>query len=87
MINNDNRQDFDSEKTTHIPPTSCAHGACPCSLSGRCDIWMEYQIACDALCDAEDLSHGNMIEIDRLQKRIDFLEQFIDSLVPGCRPV
>jgi len=50
---------------------------CPFKNNGNCDGWMDYQIALWSLEDAEELSHGNCIEIQHLRDRIDLLEDIL----------
>ena len=46
---------------------------CPFSESGKCEIWIEYQILQCALEEAEELAGTNWTEIKRLSARIDQL--------------
>ena len=46
---------------------------CPFSESGKCEIWIYYQILQYALEEAEELADANWTEIKRLYARIDQL--------------
>lgn len=46
---------------------------CPFSESGKCKIWIDYQILQYALEEAEELADANWTEIKRLYARIDQL--------------
>lgn len=46
---------------------------CPFSESGKCEIWIDYQILQYALEEAEELADANWTEIKRLYARIDQL--------------
>jgi len=50
-----------------------------CMLKDRykCPIWQDYKICQYELEDAAELSHGNWIEIQYLQDRVNLLEQLI----------
>ena len=47
-----------------------------CSFSSRskCDIWGDYQVACAALQEAEELCSSNWKEISYLLERVEILE-------------
>jgi hypothetical protein len=44
-----------------------------------CDIWLDYQVSKVALSEAEELTHANWAEIQRLQDRIIQLETTLRS--------
>lgn len=46
---------------------------CPFSKSGKCEIWIDYQILQYALKEAEELADANWTEIKHLYARIDQL--------------
>jgi len=52
---------------------------CPFKNNGNCDVWLDYQIALWSLEEAEELSHGNWIEIQHLRNRIDLLEEILKN--------
>ena len=47
---------------------------CPFNLCNKCDIWVDYQVACAALQDAEELCSSNWKEITYLLQRVEMLE-------------
>ena len=47
---------------------------CPCNSRGKCDIWVDYQVACVALQEAEELCSSNWKEISYLLDRVELLE-------------
>ena len=56
---------------------------CPYSLRHHCDIWIDYQVACESLKEAEELcssnwkeiSYSNWKEISYLLDRVALLEK------------
>lgn len=52
---------------------------CPFENNSNCNVWLEYQIALWSLEEAEELSHGNWIEIQHLRSRIDLLEEILKN--------
>lgn len=52
---------------------------CSFKNNGNCDIWLDYQIALLSLKEAEELSHGNWVEIQHLRNRIDLLENLLEN--------
>jgi len=51
----------------------------PFKNNSNCDVWLDYQIALWSLEEAEELSHGNWIEIQHLRNRIDLLEELLKN--------
>ena len=47
---------------------------CPFNSRRKCDIWVDYQVACAALQEAEELCSTNWKEISYLLKRVEILE-------------
>lgn len=47
---------------------------CPFSSRSKCDIWGDYQVACAALQEAEELYSSNWKEISYLLERVEILE-------------
>ena len=47
---------------------------CPFSLRSKCDIWVDYLVACAALQEAEELCSSNWKEISYLIERVKILE-------------
>ena len=47
---------------------------CPFNSRGKCDIWVDYQVACVALQEAEELCSSNWKEISYLIERVKILE-------------
>lgn len=47
---------------------------CPFSSRSKCDIWGDYQVACAALQEAEELCSSNWKEISYLLERVEILE-------------
>ena len=50
---------------------------CPFNLRSKCDIWVDYQVACVALQEAEELSSSNWKEITYLLERVELLEDLL----------
>lgn len=50
---------------------------CAFSRNHRCIKWMEYELLRTELEEADELCHGNWIEIQRLQDYIDRLEAIL----------
>ena len=48
---------------------------CPYSLRHHCDIWIDYQVACESLKEAEELCSSNWKEISYLLDRVALLEK------------
>ena len=48
---------------------------CPYSLRHHCDIWIDYQVACESLREAEELCSSNWKEISYLLDRVALLEK------------
>lgn len=46
---------------------------CPFNSRNRCEIWTDYQVACVALQEAEELCSSNWEEISYLLDRIESL--------------
>ena len=53
---------------------------CPYNDRSRCNIWLDYQVCCLALEDAEELADENWKEIDYLLNRVDRVE-FLEKLL------
>lgn len=47
---------------------------CPFNSRSKCDIWGDYQVACVALQEAEELCSSNWKEISYLLDRVKLLE-------------
>lgn len=47
---------------------------CPFNSRGKCAIWVDYQVACVALQEAEELCSSNWKEISYLLDRVELLE-------------
>lgn len=47
---------------------------CPFHSRSKCDIWVDYQVACVALQEAEELCSSNWKEISYLLDRVKLLE-------------
>lgn len=50
---------------------------CAFSKDKKCLKWIDYEITRLELEEADELCHGNWIEIQYLQDRIDFLEKLL----------
>ena len=50
---------------------------CAFSKDHRCIKWLDYQLARYELEEADELCHGNWIEIERQYKRIKQLEEIL----------
>ena len=50
---------------------------CPFNLRNKCYIWDDYQIACAALQEAEELCSSNWKEISYLLDRVKLLEALL----------
>ncbi len=48
---------------------------CPYSLRHHCDIWIDYQVACESLKETEELCSSNWKEISYLLDRVALLEK------------
>jgi hypothetical protein len=56
---------------------------CPFNSRKRCEIWTDYQVACVALQEAEELCSSNWKEISYLLDRIEILEaRLIEAGIP-----
>ena len=47
---------------------------CPFNSRNKCYIWVDYQVACVALQEAEELCSSNWKEISYLLDRVELLE-------------
>ena len=47
---------------------------CPFNSCNRCYIWVDYQVVCAALQEAEELCSSNWKEITYLLERVEILE-------------
>lgn len=52
---------------------------CAFSKDHQCLKWTDYEITRYQLEEADELCHGNWIEIESLQKRVDFLESLLEK--------
>lgn len=52
---------------------------CAFSKDHQCLKWTDYEITRYQLEEADELCHGNWIEIESLQKRVDFLEALLEK--------
>lgn len=52
---------------------------CPFKSRGKCDIWIDYQVTCAALQEAEELCSSNWNEIQYLLNRVKLLESLLIS--------
>lgn len=50
---------------------------CPFNSRSKCDIWGDYQVACVALQEAEELCCSNWKEISYLLDRVKLLETLL----------
>lgn len=50
---------------------------CPFNSRSKCDIWVDYQVACVALQEAEELCSSNRKEITYLLDRVELLEALL----------
>ncbi len=50
---------------------------CAFSKEHKCIKWMDYEITRHELEEADELCHGNVIEIQRLYERIGLLESIL----------
>ena len=50
---------------------------CPFNLCNKCYIWVDYQVACVALQEAEKLCSSNWKEISYLLDRVKLLEAML----------
>ncbi len=52
---------------------------CPFESRSKCDIWVDYQVVCAALQEAEELCSNNWKEISYLLDRVEFLESLLKT--------
>lgn len=52
---------------------------CAFSRNHECLKWMDYELTRQELEEADELCHGNWIEIQRLQERIVVLEKLLEE--------
>lgn len=52
---------------------------CAFSKGHKCLKWTDYELTRQELEEADELCHGNWIEIQRLQERIIFLEKLLQE--------
>ena len=50
---------------------------CPFNSRNKCYIWVDYQVACVALQEAEELCSSNLKEISYLLDRVKLLEALL----------
>lgn len=51
---------------------------CAFSKGHKCIKWTDYELTRFELCEADELCHGNWIEIQHLRNRIDLLEKLLN---------
>ena len=52
---------------------------CPFESRSECDIWVDYQVSCAALQEAEELCSSNWKEISYLLDWVEFLESLLKT--------
>ena len=52
---------------------------CPFSKNHKCLKWTDYQLTRFELEEAEETCHGNWIEIESLQRQVDFLKKLLEE--------
>jgi len=52
---------------------------CPFESRSYCEIWIDYQVACAALQEAEELCSSNWKEISYLLDRVELLESLLTT--------
>lgn len=52
---------------------------CPFNSHNRCEIWIDCQVACVALQEAEELCSSNWKEISYLMDRVKLLETLLNE--------
>ena len=52
---------------------------CPFESCRNCDIWIDYQISCNSLQEAEELCSSNWKEINYLLNRVGLLEALLTT--------
>ena len=52
---------------------------CAFESRNQCDIWVDYQVACAALQEAEELCSSNWKEISYLLDRVELLESLLTT--------
>lgn len=52
---------------------------CAFSNDGKCIKWMDYQLTRQELEEADELCHGNWIEIQRQRKYIELLQAILQE--------
>jgi len=52
---------------------------CAFSKDHKCISWIDYQVTLEELEEANDICHGNWIEIQHLQEYIDLLEKLLEK--------
>lgn len=56
---------------------------CAFSNNHQCLKWVDYQLTRHELEEADELCHGNQIELAYLQKRVEYLEKLLkDNGIP-----
>ena len=56
---------------------------CVFSNNQQCLKWIDYQLTRHELEEADELCHGNQIELAYLQKRVEYLEKLLkDNGIP-----
>jgi len=53
---------------------------CPFESRSNCDIWLDYQVTCTALQEAEELCSSNWKEISYLLDRVELLESLLTTV-------
>lgn len=59
---------------------------CAFSKEHSCIKWMDYELTRQELEEADELCHGNWIEIQHLRDRIDLLEELLQKAGIGFPP-
>ena len=52
---------------------------CAFSKNHSCPLWTDYELTCYELEEANSLCHGNWIEIESLQRQVDFLKKLLEE--------
>ena len=58
---------------------------CAFSRDCKCIKWMDYQLTLHELEEADELCHGNWIEIQQLRDRIELLELELEGILKQFR--
>ena len=52
---------------------------CAFSKDHKCLKWTDYELTRSELEEADELCHGNWIEIESLQRQVDFLKKLLEE--------